>query len=228
MFEINEEIIERLPEHIEIPASYYDKDYYDGLPKANWNAPYTWENFRPTFATWAAFLLGAFPEAKSLLDVGCGKGFLERAMIETLRRNGKPMVDMHGFDVSEFGIAHADKIAMPFLSCAGVDNFDFTRDWDVMVCLDLFEHLTPLQAENFLRRSREHVSDCCFFFIATDSEKNRLEPSHITLRDREWWHFIFLNCGWVFNEEMNEFLGIIQENNFIKNADSEAFVYSSQ
>lgn len=227
MFDQAEITLKRLPEGIEIPATYYDEAYYNGLPKANWDMPYTWENFSPTFAAWARLILCAFPESESFLDVGCAKGFMERAIIETVKLNKRPMPYIHGFDVSRFAIDNADDIAKPFLSCAGVGDFAFTRDYDVMLCLDLFEHLTERQARDFLTRSRQYVSDCCFFFIATDNEVNRLEPSHITLRDREWWHQMFLECGWIFNDEMAEFLAIMMKNKFIRNADSEPFLYSS-
>lgn len=228
MFENLTRPVEMLPKDVVIDASYYDADYYNGLPKANWDFPYTWENYKPTFASWAEFILSAFPEARSFIDVGCGKGFLERAIFETIKLNRKPEVVLHGFDISQHAIDNADEIAKPHIIQASVDEFQFKQEYDVLICLDLAEHLTEKQARDFLLRSRKYIIDACFFFIATDNEINRREPSHITLRDRHWWNTLFLECGWVFNEEMREFLQVIEKAKFISSSYSTTFVYSSR
>ena len=216
-----------IPRGTSIPAAYYDESYYAGLPKANWNKPYTWNNMKPTFAVWAAFLLSAFPEAESFLDVGCAKGFLERALIETIGINRRRSLEMTGFDFSEHAIANAEEKAKPFLECASVDDFKFKRDYDILISLDLFEHLTEKQVRSFLLRSREHINDCGFFCIATDNEMNRAEPSHITLQDYNWWNELFLDCGWILDDEMVEFRKVMLKNTFISNSYSEIFIYSS-
>lgn len=214
-----------LPKGIKIDRAYYDEDYYNGRPKSNWGKPYTWENMQNTFYMWAAFVLTAFPESKSFLNVGCARGFLERAIIETCARNGKKVPEWLGFDISPHAIDTAEEKAKPFIMQSDTDSFIFTRSFETLLCFDVFEHLTEKQLRSFLTRARDYVEDCGCFYIATDSEENRLEPSHITLENREWWNALFIECGWIQNQETREFEAMATK--FLPKSDSEIFIYLS-
>lgn len=182
----------------EVPHEFYDAEYYVGRTKSNWKKKsYEWENFDKIFRDWAAFLVTGFPEAHSFLDVGCARGFLEKAMAELAEDNERDDISIEGFDFSEWAIGNAVEQAKPFISCASVDNYEFTKDYDVLVSLDTFEHLTEEQATNFLNRSRHYVNNAGFFVIALDEERQMDEPSHVNLKNRSWWDAKFEECGWV-------------------------------
>lgn len=217
---------ERLP-YEPIAGDWYNAEYFEQTQKSNWSAPYRWESFSHIFEMWARTIVWAFPEAEWFLDVGCARGLLERGWHQ-LKELNKFTFQYHGFDVSEYAIATADPLAKPFIEVASVDTFKFTQKYDVIVCLDVFEHLTEAQARDFLRRSREHINDACFFVIALDEEHQRAEPSHINLRTREWWHKLFWDCGWRHNNGTDEMQRLALEDPGIISARCQPFIYSSR
>lgn len=208
-----------------IDGDWYDDDYLSGK-KSNWGAPYNWENFKHIFEVWAKILVNGFPESKSFLDVGCAIGMLERAMIE-LRKRKHLGYEIYGFDHSPTMIANADEKAKPFIELCGIDEFFFNRNYDVLVSLDVFEHLTEEQAISFLHRSRYYVNDCLFFVIALDEEHQRAEPSHINLKTREYWHELFLKCRWIQTPEYKFMQDIAMREDNIRRLKVEIFIYGA-
>jgi glycosyltransferase involved in cell wall biosynthesis/cyclopropane fatty-acyl-phospholipid synthase-like methyltransferase len=181
----------------EISGDWYDEDYFETGAKSNWEGGYSWAQFQNLFRDTAKFLTTIFSEARSFLDVGCAKGFLVRALIE----QGK---EAYGFDHSDYAIAQVDASAKAFISKAGVDEFRFDRQVDVLTAFSIFESLTEAQAFEFLSRARSWTRQAivatisCFedeteeaFFNSED-----LDLSHITIRSRAWWHELFLRAGW--------------------------------
>ncbi len=212
----------------EVNADFYDERYYLGEGKSIWDKPYEWENFRHIFKGLAAFIISGFPETKSFLNVGCARGFLERAFVELLEKN--PLLDMSikGFDISSWAIANAEAEAKPFVSVASVDNYQFTKNYDVMIALDTFEHLTKEQVTRFLLRSRKFINDCGFFVIALDEERQRNEPSHVNLQDRVWWENKFIECGWTNDWSVQMMETLAQKEKFIKQCKIEIFIRRAQ
>ena len=208
-----------------IGGDWYDADYLSGK-KSNWVAPYCWENFRHIFDTWAKILVNGFPEAKNFLDVGCATGMLERSMTE-MRRRKHLGYEIEGFDHSPAMMLSCEEKARPFITQASVDDFFFTKRYDVMVSLDVFEHLTEEQALRFLQKSRYYVNDCLFFVIALDEPRQRAEPSHINLKDRKYWHETFLRCGWVHTKEHEFMQRIAMSEDNIKRLEVEIFIYGA-
>jgi glycosyltransferase involved in cell wall biosynthesis len=182
---------------VPIPADWYDADYFERGLKSNWERGYTWELFSDLFKRTAAFLTETFTEAESFLDAGCAKGFLVRA----LRERGKDCV---GFDHSEWAVGHADESVRPHLVCAGADEVEFAREFDMLVACSLLESLTEGQIRSFLGRARAWTRHAIFAtipsFAGASDERERARDdrdfSHITMRTRAWWHETFLAAGW--------------------------------
>ena len=103
------------------PASFYDADYYEGKT-SNWDRPYTWPKFKSVFIDWFKFLLHAFPETRSFLDVGCGRGFLERCFHD-YQHAVVTLPEIYGFDHSVYAIENAEEEAKPNIECASIDDF---------------------------------------------------------------------------------------------------------
>lgn len=212
----------------EVKADFYDAEYYLGGNKSNWDNPYDWKDFAKLFKDWAIFLITGFPEAKSFINVGCARGFLEKAVIEIVEHNERNDIEIEGFDLSPWAIENAEPEAKPFVSVASVDDYRFTKKYDVMVSLDTFEHLTETQAMNFLLRSRKFIRDCGFFVIALDEERQQGEPSHVNLKDRAWWDAKFAECGWISDWETKMMTALVMREKFIKVCKVEVFIFRAQ
>jgi 2-polyprenyl-3-methyl-5-hydroxy-6-metoxy-1,4-benzoquinol methylase len=208
-----------------INGDWYDEDYLSGK-KSNWESPYCWENFENIFKSWAKIVVNGFPEAKSFLDVGCATGMLERAILELAKRKHL-RYEIHGFDHSPTMILNCEEVARPFIEQSSIDDFTFTQNYDVMISFDVFEHLTEEQAMRFLQRSRYFINDCMFFVIALDEPKQRNEPSHINLKTREYWHEVFLKCGWVQTPEFKLMQDIAMREDNIRRMEVEIFIYGA-
>jgi ADP-heptose:LPS heptosyltransferase/2-polyprenyl-3-methyl-5-hydroxy-6-metoxy-1,4-benzoquinol methylase len=182
---------------VPIPGEWYDADYFEHGRKSNWSGGYRWQGFAELFRETAEFLTTVLPEAESFLDAGCAKGFLVR----TLRERGK---EAWGFDHSPWAIEHAEESAKPHLQLSGAEEFDFHRRFDATVSFFLLESLTEAQALAFLRRAREQTRQTLVAVIHTHPDESPpssladadSDLSHVTLRNRAWWHDLILSAGW--------------------------------
>lgn len=206
-------------------ADFYNAEYYSGK-NSNWDRPYTWGNFGGIFWEWFKFVLYTFPESKKFLDVGCGRGFFEK-VFELGKSSTLVPITIHGFDHSEYAIATAEPEAVPFIECASLDTFAFRENYEVILAFDVFEHVSETQAKNFLKRSRRHIDDCICAVIALDEPRQRLEPSHCNLQDREYWHRVFLECGWVQPKEYKIMQELAQKYEHVRNCKCEVFIYGA-
>jgi SAM-dependent methyltransferase len=211
----------------EIPSVFYDADYYAGNIKSNWETSYDWQNFGKMFKEWAKFIIVGFPEAKNFLDVGCARGFLEKGILDVCERS-ELNVEIEGFDVSPWAIENCEASVKQLVECASVDSYEFKRNFDVMISLDTFEHLTVKQSTEFLSRSRHYINDCGFFVIALDEERQRDEPSHVNLQNRAWWDAKFKECGWVSDWETQMMTILAMKEKFIKSCNVEVFIYRTR
>jgi ADP-heptose:LPS heptosyltransferase len=182
---------------VPIPGEWFDADYFEHGAKSNWTNGYHWHDFAGLFHDTAQFLAAMFPEAESFLDAGCAKGFLVRA----LRELGK---DAWGFDHSPWVLERAEDLARPFLKLGDTTRVEFDRPFDVLLAFSLFESLTESQAAEFFRRSRawtRHGLVAVILLCDSEEAKSAVREtdgdlSHITLRNREWWHALALQTGW--------------------------------
>lgn len=180
-----------------LAGDWYDADYFEHGLKSNWERGYTWQRFGDLFRRTARLLAETFAESESFLDAGCAKGFLVRALRELNK-------DCRGFDHSPWAVARADEQARPFVALAGVDDYRFERETDVLVALNLFETLTEDQTRSFLARARPHTRHALVAVIQSfadeagraDYERRSRDLSQRTLRTRDWWRATILAAGW--------------------------------
>ena len=100
-------------------------------------------------------LLKHIPRGSRVLEFGCGKGVFARYITETLD------CSVTGVDISEEAIeitgAHIEKALVANLDRKGWQEEIPYRDYDVIVCADLLEHLAS--PERFLVQVRELLKD---------------------------------------------------------------------
>lgn len=210
-----------------IPADWYDQDYFDNGKKSNWSDGYKWSSFAGLFRETADLLCNTFLSAESFLDVGCAKGFL----IQTLREKGKIV---QGFDHSVWAVNHALPTSRPYIVCAGVDDVQYTRKFDMLLALETFSHLTESQTRSFLMRVKSWIEIGLFATIPTfesdmeicEFKKHDKDMSHILLKSQQWWHELFLSTGWKQDRLHRMLQDMCQEHKLTKNMKWSVYVYS--
>ena len=116
-------------------AAFYDRTYFDGLGKSNYQE-YSFSS--SPFALQAdavVALMEFYGLAGPVLDVGCAKGFL----VYVLRQRG---VEAYGVDWSQYALDHAYPDARLHLQRASVTQLPFPdQHFALVTSFDLLEHL---------------------------------------------------------------------------------------
>ncbi len=158
----------------------YGEEYFAshlGPPYA-WSEPH-WPAFFGRIAQKIVDRLGPC----SVLDAGCAIGFL----VGALRERG---VEAEGIDVSEYAIGQAPAKLGPYCRVASV-TAELPRSYDLIVCIEVLEHLPPRHAERAIRNFAAHADAVLFSSTPTDDR----EPTHVNVRPVERWVELFAREG---------------------------------
>ena len=121
----------------------------------------------------------------TVLDAGCAMGFL----VEGLRQRH---IEAFGVDISDFAIERAHPDVKPYCHVASVLDL-FPRRYDLIVCIEVLEHLTsgdaPRAVENFCR----HTDDILFSSTPHDHK----EATHFNVQPPEYWAELFARQGFI-------------------------------
>jgi 2-polyprenyl-3-methyl-5-hydroxy-6-metoxy-1,4-benzoquinol methylase/glycosyltransferase involved in cell wall biosynthesis len=211
------------PPPVPIPAEWFDADYFETGLKSAWERGYSWAEFEGLFRRTAAFLVSAFPDARTFFDAGCAKGFLVRA----LRERGR---EAWGCDISQWAIERADAHARSYIRNAALERVDLDHDYDVLVAFHLLCQLTPEQVQAFLTRVRLRIRVGICAVIPVYEPEHKESPArdlgHITREPRQWWHEQFLRAGWRQDELHKSFETELQRQELPRAMQWEIFLYS--
>lgn len=181
----------------------YGRDYFETLDNgAGYTDSPLWEDAAHIIKE--VFAVGPHGDRSGELhavDVGCAKGFLVRH----LRRRG---FDAWGVDISDYAIRSAPADTVDFLrlydltspdpSFFGEDAFNFA------VCLETMEHIPENQVDQALANIARLVEpgSQVLFAICTDKQPGwDSDPTHVTIRSRDWWTERLNRAGLVFTNE---------------------------
>jgi SAM-dependent methyltransferase len=120
---------------------------------------------------------------RSVLDAGCAMGFL----VEALRERG---VEAFGIDISEFAIHRVHPSVQPYCRVDSV-TAPLLRSYDLIVCIEVLEHLPPQEAESAIANLCEHGSDVLFSSTPFDYG----EATHLNVHSPEHWAELFARHG---------------------------------
>ena len=160
-------------------ASLFDAAYY----ATGCGAPYE------RSPVWLA-LHGAFADRivsdiapASVLDAGCAIGLL----VEALRNRG---VDAWGIDISEYAIGQVPETLKPFCAVHSVTE-PLGRRFDLVVCIEVLEHLPRAQSELAVANLCRHADDILF----SSSPEDYTEATHFNVQPPECWAELFARQG---------------------------------
>jgi SAM-dependent methyltransferase len=119
----------------------------------------------------------------SVLDAGCAMGFL----VEALHQRG---VEAWGVDISEYAIERVPKDYQPYCWQGSVVE-PFPRNYNLIVCIEVLEHLSKVEAEKAVENLCKHSDDILFSSTPFDYK----EASHFNVQPPEYWAEVFARRG---------------------------------
>jgi SAM-dependent methyltransferase len=161
-------------------AALYDSFYY---------AHYCGERAYRRDAGWLAFFGGIAEQIvqriapATVLDAGCAMGMV----VEALRDRG---VESFGVDVSEYAIENVRPDVRPFCWTGSILD-PFPRRYDLIVCIEVLEHLSARDAERAVANFVRFTDDVLF----SSTPKDFKETTHFNVQPPEWWAELFARHG---------------------------------
>ena len=179
-------------------ARQFGKDFFDGDRKHGYGGfnylPRFWQPVVPAFKD--HFALSA---ASSLLDVGCGKGFMIHDIAAAI-----PGIAVKGVDVSEYAIANSMEDMKPHVQIADARELPFPdKSFDVLISINTVHNLEAGDLAKALREI-ERVSRGKSF-ITVDAYRNEEEKERMfqwnltakTIMSVDEWVRFFAETGYT-------------------------------
>ena len=124
---------------------------------------------------------------RRVLDAGCAMGLL----VEALVARG---IDAHGVDISEYAIAQAAPAVAGRCLVRSLNSADaFDGRYDLIVCIEVLEHMPADEARAALAGICAHTSDVLFSSSPTDFG----ETTHVNVQPPEAWAEAFAREGFL-------------------------------
>lgn len=138
------------------------------------------------FADRLALYIKHMLRPQSVLDIGCGPGHF----VESMRDIG---IDCIGIDIDErIG-------SKPYLFRQDILSTKFTAN--VAICLEVFEHIEEVHADNLVNKVSGMFDDTLIFTAAQPGQGG---VGHINCQYPEYWNDRFIRAGLVRNMFMEE------------------------
>ena len=160
-------------------ASSYDKYYYSHGCGINYERNEHWLNFFYNIASKVVKDINC----RSILDAGCAMGFL----VEGFRNLG---VEAWGIDISEYAISQVHENIKDYCTVGSISE-DLSRKYDLIICIEVIEHLSPLEAEQAIENFCKHTNDIIFSSTPFDYK----EATHFNVQPPEYWVELFAQYG---------------------------------
>lgn len=119
----------------------------------------------------------------TVLDAGCAIGLL----VETLRQRG---IEAWGVDVSEYAIENVPSELQSYCHLGSVTEA-FEREYDLIVCLEVLEHLPQGESEKAVTNICRYTDDVLFSSTPFDYK----EATHFNVQPPEYWAELFAHNG---------------------------------
>ena len=119
---------------------YYDEKYFENPDTPGYIDEYQYENYKSYFDNLAKFIVEKF-QPKSVLDIGCAKGYLVKSFTEL-------GIDAYGIDISTYAINNCLSEVRSKLKQCDIERekLPFRDDsLDVVIMTEIIEHLKEVE-----------------------------------------------------------------------------------
>ncbi len=179
-------------------ARQFGRDFFDGDRRHGYGGfnylPRFWQPVVPTMQAHFGLRAGS-----SLLDVGCGKGFMLHDLSALI-----PGIVVKGVDISEYAIGHAIEDMKPHVQVANASKLPFPdKSFDVVISINTVHNLERDECGQALREI-ERVSRRGSFITVdayrSEEEKERMYAWNLTGRTImhvDEWKAFFAEVGYT-------------------------------
>jgi SAM-dependent methyltransferase len=178
-------------------AKQWGFDYWDGARQYGYGGYRYDGRWRPVAEAMAAHY--GLKSGDSVLDIGCGKGFLLFELTQAV-----PGLKVAGIDISEYGIAHAKEEVRPFLKTGACTALPWADgEFDFVYSLNVFHNLYNYELwaalKEMQRVGRNHR------YICAESYRNEREKANLlywqltceTFYTPAEWAWFFAQAGYT-------------------------------
>ncbi|MFC2025786.1 glycosyltransferase [Chloroflexota bacterium] len=160
-------------------SSFYDAYYFAHCCGRPYKRDEEWMQF---FGSIAERIVSDI-QPQSVLDAGCGFGFL----VEELR---KREVKAFGVDLSEFAIQNVHPDFKEYCWQGSILD-PFPQEYDLIICVEVLEHMTLPEAERVIENLCLYSKDVLF----SSSPFDYKESTHFNVQPPEYWAELFARYG---------------------------------
>jgi SAM-dependent methyltransferase len=164
-----------------IDTEQYDAYYY----LHDCGQPYQRDEVWLSFFTKVAEYIDIDIHPRTVLDAGCAMGFL----VEKLRERG---IEAYGIDISEYAVQNVHESVRDFCQI-GFITTPFPRRYDLIVSIEVLEHLPAVQAREAIANFCQHTDQVLFSSTPLDYR----EATHINVNPPEHWAELFAKQGFI-------------------------------
>tara|TARA_B110001452_G_C15138160_1_gene396336 strand:- start:315 stop:971 length:657 start_codon:yes stop_codon:yes gene_type:complete len=176
-------------------AREFGKDFFDGDRRYGYGGfsynPKFWSKTVIDFKThWN------LDKNSSILDVGCGKGFMIYDLVQLI-----PNIKMKGIDISEYAIKNSKPEVSNLLKVASADNLPFEDDsFDYVISVNTIHNLSLSDCKKAIKEIVRVSKKGSFITVdaySNEEEKKRMYEWNLTARtimSTDEWKKIFKEC----------------------------------
>ena len=176
----------------------FGRDYFDGDRRFGYGGynyhPRFWQPVIPDFVRHFAL-----SKDSSILDVGCGKGFMLHDFTQLV-----PGIKVRGIDISEYAIANCLEDIKPFVQAGNATHLPFPdKSFDVVISINTIHNLPLRECQQALREIQRVARKGAFITVdayRTPEEKVRMDAwnlTALTYMHVEEWKALFKEVGYT-------------------------------
>jgi len=170
---------------MKITKDFYNQDYFEGKNKVAYDSYAKAGGLLITFANWTNELF----KPDSVLDVGCAYGFV----VKRFQELGVPAT---GVEYSPYAVSRA--VTQEIIEGDVRDLSRFKKNsFDLVMGTELLEHIPENDLIKAVKEMYRVSKRFVFLLICTagsdhiESRDGKGDPSHITMKTRDWWESLF-------------------------------------
>ena len=156
-------------------ARQFGKEFFDGERRHGYGGfyynPRYWQPVVPTFQEYYGL-----SKDSSVLDIGCGKGFMLHDFVELI-----PEIKVEGIDISKYAIENTIEDVKPFVKVGNAKKLEYPdSSFDLVISINTVHNLPLEECKESLREiqrvTKKHA------FITVDAYRNEEEKKSMS----EW------------------------------------------